>query len=46
MKRKYALFYKDEECGTEKFLHSFRWTGSMPNTGVYKCIFCGKVEKR
>jgi len=22
--------------------HSFAWSGKMPNTGIYKCIYCGK----
>jgi len=21
--------------------HAFRWTGKMPCTGTYRCIFCG-----
>lgn len=45
MKRIYALFYRDEECGTEKFPHSFVYTGSMPNTGPYRCIYCGHTER-
>jgi len=31
--------------GTESpCFHSYSWSGSMPCTGVYKCVFCGKPE--
>lgn len=26
-------------------LHSFAWSGRMPNTGVYRCIYCGKLKE-
>jgi hypothetical protein len=24
--------------------HSYAWSGKMPCTGVYRCVFCGQVE--
>lgn len=24
--------------------HSYAWSGRMPNTGTYRCIYCGKPE--
>jgi len=31
---------KDVECVE----HSYAWSGEMPCTGVYCCVFCGKVK--
>lgn len=25
--------------------HSYRWTGEMPCTGEYRCVFCGHVKE-
>lgn len=32
--------YKQVECKN----HSFRWSGKMPCTGIYCCVFCGKEK--
>lgn len=24
--------------------HAYSWSGKMPCTGVYRCIFCGKLK--
>ncbi len=26
--------------------HSYSWSGKIPCTGVYRCIFCGYVKER
>ena len=36
-----------EKLGTVKTVscnHMYRWTGSMPCTGMYACVFCGKLK--
>jgi len=25
--------------------HSYSWSGKIPCTGVYRCIYCGKIKK-
>ena len=25
--------------------HSYSWSGRVPNSGLYRCIFCGIVKK-
>ena len=32
--------YEIKECVN----HSYAWSGKMPCTGMYKCVFCGKPE--
>lgn len=26
--------------------HSFAWSGKIPCTGVYKCVFCGYIPEK
>jgi hypothetical protein len=35
-------FSKWEEVECVK--HSYRWSGNMPQTGEYCCVFCAKPE--
>lgn len=37
---KYMIFGGLMECED----HSYAWSGKMPCTGVYGCIFCGKTK--
>ena len=32
--------YKKVECTH----HSYAWSGQMPCTGIYRCVYCGKPE--
>ena len=25
--------------------HDYSWSGSMPCTGVYRCVHCGKIKE-
>lgn len=26
--------------------HSYAWSGSMPCTGVYRCVYCGQEKEK
>lgn len=40
--RTYIRFGKAVKAEYER--HSFRWSGGMPNTGMYCCVYCGNPE--
>ena len=43
------LVYDLENPGKLKKItgeHSFAWSGKIPCTGVYKCVFCGYIPER
>lgn len=47
MGTKYMIFGGKMDCTD----HSYAWSGSMPCTGIKKCVFCGdedplEIEKR
>jgi len=25
--------------------HSYAWSGRVPNTGVYRCVYCGHIPE-
>jgi len=28
----------------ERKTHSYAWSGAIPCTGVYRCVYCGKIK--
>ncbi len=46
----YKYSYKMDKTGDVEKVeckdHSYAWSGSIPCTGIKKCIYCGKIEKK
>lgn len=43
------LVYDLENPGKLKKItgeHSYAWSGKMPCTGIYRCVFCGHVPEK
>lgn len=45
MKRIKTIVWHGKVKEVECEIHSFAWSGSVPNTGVYRCVYCGKLKK-